>query len=100
MTKKLWFILCIFISHCSFSQCSLSGKIMDSTKNAVRFATVILLNYPDSSIYKGALTDDKGIYCFNSIRSGKYVLKVSLIGFKTKNSIPMRVDSSVVLNVP
>jgi iron complex outermembrane recepter protein len=77
----------------TFSQCSISGKIVDPSNAAVPFAPIALMNDSDSVIYKGTLTDEKGNYCFNEIKAGTYFIKISVIGFSDTYSEKIEFDS-------
>ena len=59
----------------------ITGKIVDSeTKEAVMQSTVQLLR-SDSTFVSGALTDEKGEFAIESPGNGKFILKVSNIGY-------------------
>lgn len=45
-------------------------------------ATVALLNAQDSSVYKGASTDMEGRFEVAGVRNGRFILKVSYLGFR------------------
>ena len=90
----------LLIAGSTFSQCQLSGKITDASKAPVPFAALALLNSADSSIYKGALADEKGNYCLNGIKSGVYVLKASAVGFVNTFSEKIQYDSASTITAP
>ncbi len=69
------------VSASGYSQCQISGKINDASNAAVPYAPIALMNNADSTIYKGILTDEKGNYCFNEIKAGTYIIKISVVGF-------------------
>lgn len=75
-------LLSLFILNIGNSQNSLSGKLSDSgDKTPLSGASVILLNIPDSSLYKGTSADSEGNFLIENISKGKYVLKISFIGY-------------------
>ncbi len=60
---------------------TIKGKVVDDNEQPVIFAAVTL-NYPkDSSLVKATITADYGIFEFNGIVSGKYILKITNIGY-------------------
>lgn len=92
-------VLC-FVSATSYSQCALGGKVLDSLKAPVPFITVSLLNYPDSSLYKGMITSENGDYCFGQIKKGSFLLKYSGVGYADYYSALVNYDSSSAINLP
>ncbi len=81
-SKYLYFILCF----CSFSflraqTFSLSGKLIDETKQASIGSSVILLK-TDSSFVKGTTTDIEGQFKLENINSDNYILKILSLGYK------------------
>jgi outer membrane receptor protein involved in Fe transport len=81
MKKCTIFLFSFFcISTNLFSQeYKLIGSVLDSDEVPIVFANVLLLKATDSTIINGTSTDDKGVYIFNSITAGKYLLKASYI---------------------
>jgi len=64
---------------------SIEGQIIDKeNQNPVAFANVALYNQNDSSLVKGAVSDDKGRFSIADINPSKYYLKVSYVGYKGK----------------
>lgn len=62
----------------------ISGVIIDrSSKQAVEFATVQLLN-TDSTIVKSSVTDKKGRFSIESIKPGNYILSCTFIGYEKR----------------
>ncbi len=61
----------------------ISGYVADSTsKQPLSGANVILIQLPDSAI-RGAATDTQGNFHIPQVTNGKYILKVSYMGYKT-----------------
>ena len=62
----------------------LKGIVADSTtKQPLSFATVTLLNIKDSSAVDGGLTNIKGEFNIPNVRTGKYILKIAFMGYKS-----------------
>ena len=60
---------------------TVSGTVMDKEDNSpIMQATVQLLSLPDSTMAVGNVTDNNGHFSMN-VRPGKYVLKVSYVGY-------------------
>jgi len=62
-----------------------SGKIVDSLNNEpIEFAIVELLGVRSNRQIDGDLTDEGGGFKLKEIKTGRYKLKISFIGYKTK----------------
>ena len=67
-----------------------SGSVADSsTKKPVEFASVALIRLRDSVPVAGALTDEKGNFSITEVPFGKFILKISSIGFAGYSSEPL-----------
>ena len=65
----------------TFAQSNLAGKVQDTQSAPIAYATVSLLQ-TDSTLITGAITDEQGDFML-SAPAGKYLLKVSYIGYRT-----------------
>ena len=78
---------------------NISGTVFDGDMNEpLPIAAVQVLSLPDSSMAKGAVTDNDGKYSISGLKNGNYVIKVSYIGYKdseTKLSLTARSDRNV-----
>jgi hypothetical protein len=85
MKKYLAFIYSTLVCAYSFAQKtgSISGKVTES-KQALEFATITLAKITDSTKYLYFTnTDSLGKFQFENIAFDSYLLKTSLIGYKT-----------------
>lgn len=62
----------------------LQGIIIGAKNAPIPYATVTLLD-KDSSVVNGGMTDDRGQFEIAPVSAGSYILRVSGIGFTTKN---------------
>ena len=63
---------------------TVTGRLMEAdTKGPAMEATVQLLALPDSTYVTGVASDGQGNFRLSRVKAGKYLLKVSYIGFKT-----------------
>ncbi len=77
--KKFSFFVLLFISYSYvFSQTSIQGKVVDENNQPLCLANVILEN-----TYIGTFTNANGEFLLKNIKSGKYQLKVSFVGYQT-----------------
>jgi len=65
---------------------TISGKIVDEKTQSVPFAIVRLLNFPDTSVVKSVAANPDGEFIFDQIRTGDYILSISIVGFKAKKT--------------
>ncbi|MCC5929209.1 MAG: TonB-dependent receptor [Cyclobacteriaceae bacterium] len=65
----------------AFSQGVIQGKVYDSQAKGISYASVLLRNEPDSSMIKGAISDESGTYIFTDIPKGEYFVEVTMLGY-------------------
>jgi hypothetical protein len=90
--------LCITLTFMLLSlfakaQSQLSGKLIDDKKEGLAFANV-LLHKPDSSLYKGALTDDAGAFSFEEVANGNYFISIQYVGFNKYSSAVLEINKN------
>jgi len=78
----------------------ISGKITDAAKAPVPFATATLLKAQDSSLVKGAIADLNGVYSFENIIPGKYIIAAINMGMAKNYSAVLVVDGNKHIAVP
>lgn len=78
-------IACLLACGASFAQKlnTVSGKVVDEKTVPVSFAVVRLLQYPDTTLVKSVSTTIDGEFRITGIKTGEYLLSVSVVGFKT-----------------
>ena len=83
MKKSILMMLLLLVSIASFAQERLvSGAIIDQdTKDPVEQVTVQLLK-TDSTYVTGAISNEKGLFHLNAPENGKYLLKITSVGYK------------------
>ena len=70
----------VFAQHKKYS---IQGKVLDQiTNQPIEYATITLLNAPDSSFVGGVATDSVGRFFLPVNKAGKYLLKSVYIGYK------------------
>ncbi|GAB3028681.1 outer membrane beta-barrel protein [Spirosoma pulveris] len=74
------------------AQAQLSGIVIEKANQPLAYATVALLNARDSSVVKGALTDEAGRFVFKTLLPGTYRTHISAVGFSDHYS------SEIILN--
>lgn len=77
----------------------IKGIIKDEAMEIVPFATVILYNSSDSSLYKGEIADENGWFCIRNVSDGDYYLVAQMVGMgrSIKNNIQVYHDLQIDL---
>src|SRR5687767_12375017 len=78
----------------------INGSVKDPLGKGIGNATVSLLNAKDSSVAKLALTKADGIFAIGGIKSGKYLLSTSHVGFNKTFSSFFDFDGATDVTVP
>ena len=60
---------------------TIKGKVTDEKNVAIPSGTVYLLKLSDSSLVKLALINDNGLFQFDNVKPGTYLVNISVIGF-------------------
>jgi hypothetical protein len=80
---------------------SITGVIVDSiSKQPIEYASVAIYKKSELSLVTGVISNGEGEFIINSLPVGKYVAKISFIGYKTKNEDIEITNSSVHLATP
>ena len=99
MKKSILMMLLLLVSIASFAQERLvSGAIIDrDTKDPVEQVTVQLLK-TDSTYVMGAISNEKGLFHLNAPENGKYLLKITSVGYKpTVKRVVIEQDKNLAL---
>lgn len=85
MTRTLYILLWLLCSTFPmWGQVKVEGSVAEQTSHdPISFATVVLKNSKDSTLYKGTVTDLQGKFLFEEVKVGRYLLSVSSIGYET-----------------
>ncbi len=101
LIHKIYFILLLAISTtgAAFAQPAgvsghVSGTLLDEQGKPLMFATASLLNAKDSTLVKGAISNENGIYTFEHVKEGSYIVKVSTVGYQNAVSQPFTINQS------
>lgn len=83
--KKTWFLLLAMFSFAAArAQYTVTGKVVEKgSGKAIELATVQLLSSRDSSYAGGTGTAKTGSFTIRSSKAGRYIIKVSYIGYTT-----------------
>jgi len=95
------FLLCsLTLSLAQVPTVTLSGTVRDGrTRTALPFVSVTLLKLQDSTLVKGTITGEDGLFTLAGVAPGPYQLKVTYIGYQPYSQ-PVRVGQlSAFLNL-
>ncbi len=86
--KLLFFLTALMVSPVLQAQidCLVTGKIVEEKSNQpVPYATVVMMtsSVDTTQFLTGTITDGNGLFTINLIKSGKYKLQISSVGYKT-----------------
>jgi len=84
----------------SGSSANVSGSLLDEQGKPMMYATASLLNAQDSTIVKGAISNEQGVYSFDHIKQGRYIIKATNVGYQKAVSQPVTVASNGLITVP
>ena len=88
-------LLCFIfsISLNAQSTYSVTGSIFDADGAPMAYANVLLLKASDSTLVKGTIATEDGKYKIDNIQSGNFLIQGSMIGYKSSNSKPFKLNS-------
>lgn len=93
-----FFILILGVLN-SFSQHSISGKIIDQQNQSLAFANIVIEEIGDKKNPTGTVSTDDGDYILENISSGKYTIEVSMLGFETQKINEVEINSDKTINI-
>lgn len=80
--KKILILLLLAITFAAQGQ-NIRGKVCyEKDKSPVQFATVALLQLPDSAMITGVITLTDGGYVLEKVKPGSYFVKISFVGYR------------------
>ena len=88
------FLLILTVVSPIITSAQIQGTIHDSKNQPLSFANVILINQKDSSVVTGIMASDVGTFSITNFTPGKYLIKTSMLGYKTALSEPFEIKTS------
>ncbi|WP_198675451.1 outer membrane beta-barrel family protein [Pleomorphovibrio marinus] len=83
MQKLADFILLFLLITPLFAQRQISGTVQDPEGQPLSYANVLLLSVLDSSLVKGAVSEDNVRFSVAELENEEYLLSVSLVGYQS-----------------
>lgn len=84
MSKRLTlFIALLFLAASLYAQkASIKGVVCEKESSEKLYKATVQLFKSDSTFLRGTVTDEQGVFEFKATDKGKYLVKVSSVGFK------------------
>ncbi|MDL5514872.1 TonB-dependent receptor [Arenibacter sp. M-2] len=79
-------LLCMTANAQTEATAEINGEITTATNEPLPYANLVVFKASDSSMVKGAMSDDLGSFLVEKVPTGKYYVSASILGFKTYNS--------------
>jgi outer membrane receptor protein involved in Fe transport len=80
--KRYFIIISLLYFNISFSQNTITGKVVDENQQPVASAIISLLKSDSKEFIKGELSNDSGDFRFTEIGNGTYVILITSLGLK------------------
>jgi hypothetical protein len=81
---RKYIVLVLLITSIAAQAQNIRGKVcFEKDKTPVQFATVALVQMPDSTMITGVITLTDGGYLLEKVKPGNYYIRVSFVGYKT-----------------
>ncbi len=93
MKINLLLIAVLFFLISAANAQKISGKIMDAAGKPQEFVNVMLMHLPDSTMKKGAVTENDGSFVLEHIDTGRYYINASMVGFKNATTKILVLDA-------
>ena len=96
MFKKIQIILFLLVPLGLMAQFTVKGRVIDKGTNTTLTGASVILN----NTFRATSTDLDGLFSFNKLKSGKYLLKVSYIGYETyEKSLDLNSNKSIEISL-
>ncbi|WP_412467599.1 outer membrane beta-barrel protein [Pedobacter sp. KLB.chiD] len=93
---SLWMNIAFTFAQIQSLQPKIYGRVLDAEGKNIEFATVALLK--DSVLFKTTFTEKDGLFSFDQLGYGKYLIKISVVGspiYQT-DTLVLTADHSII----
>ena len=87
----LLLVVCSLTSLAQSKPGRISGQVQDDAQKPIAGATITLLRYADSALFKTAVSGKEGRFEFDNLSADKYLLMISAVGYAMMNTALMEV---------
>lgn len=78
----------------------IAGKVQDGESKGLGGVTISLLRALDSGLVKVAVSDKNGLYEFDNIKEGRYLMAFTSVGFEKKFTAPFELTINAGVQAP
>jgi outer membrane receptor protein involved in Fe transport len=71
----------LFFLTSAYGQNSVRGIVQDAKNQGLPAATALLLQARDSSLVKGQICTEQGVFLFNNVAPGEYLVGINMLGY-------------------
>ena len=96
MIRLICTIIVLLNTYALLAQSQIKGIVEDSLKNRIPFCSIGLLNFNDSSIVKGTITNEQGEFSFENLNIGTYLIKIKISEYEEFISDLINTDSNKI----
>lgn len=93
-STRLW-VICILFAFVfplpAWGQTSVSGQVQDSEGKGIPFVNVLLLQAKDSSLVKGMVSSEGGVFQLDQVQGGTYLVAASMVGYEKRYLAPFTI---------
>jgi len=97
--SKTLALLLLCVTAATAQKVTISGIVRDSLQNPLDIANVVAVNQADQALDGFGITSPEGRYKVSVKRNSSYILKISYLGFETKEIAITTTDQDVVRDI-
>ena len=99
--KKIILSLLLAVTVNGFAQSSFKGTLLNTEKKPVSAANVLLMTLPDSTLVKGAISNQRGVFELpNATEGKKVVIKITHLEYQTEVFTPSGSNLGTIVLTP
>lgn len=93
-------ILFLTAATCCQAQSSIRGLVTNRNEQPLSGVSVLLLKAKDSALVKGSVTANEGLYVFEQLPAGDYLISASYVGYKDVHSKAFSINGTESITIP
>ena len=99
LTTPILVLLLLVVTATAAQNITITGTVRDSLQTPLDIANVVAINQADQALDGFGITNPKGLYKINVKANASYILKVSYLGFATKEIAVTTAEQDIVMDV-